>query len=235
MAPRKQTTLVHNGTLGAREGLINQQLFWFDIFDLGEQNLWSRYKILRLLRDSVLELPPESNRSLSIQKNDCFLPFWRIIYLSVCCDCFFGERSDWNVLSLSLVQVHGSVGEPWWLWVEDPINDHIYHSEYFLLQKKQVFHHLLSFLIRGRFWHEGLFLKELMDVCPCLSSSGGNRRASARRVHHPHLWAAAVSVLHQGGVRPLAGSWGRLHHQLPEPHPAWETPSTHRYTHSDKQ
>ncbi|XP_076004539.1 activating signal cointegrator 1 complex subunit 3 [Genypterus blacodes] len=35
-------------------------------------------------------------------------------------------------------QVHGSVGEPWWLWVEDPINDHIYHSEYFILQKKQV-------------------------------------------------------------------------------------------------
>lgn len=36
------------------------------------------------------------------------------------------------------VQVHGGVGEPWWLWVEDPLNDHIYHSEYFLLQKKQV-------------------------------------------------------------------------------------------------
>nr|XP_014343473.1 PREDICTED: activating signal cointegrator 1 complex subunit 3 [Latimeria chalumnae] len=35
-------------------------------------------------------------------------------------------------------QVHGSVGEPWWIWVEDPVNDHIYHSEYFLLQKKQV-------------------------------------------------------------------------------------------------
>ncbi|CAB1334134.1 unnamed protein product, partial [Coregonus sp. 'balchen'] len=35
-------------------------------------------------------------------------------------------------------QCHGSVGEPWWLWVEDPINDHIYHSEYFLLQKKQL-------------------------------------------------------------------------------------------------
>uniref|UniRef100_A0A4W3HS85 Activating signal cointegrator 1 complex subunit 3 n=1 Tax=Callorhinchus milii TaxID=7868 RepID=A0A4W3HS85_CALMI len=34
-------------------------------------------------------------------------------------------------------QVHGSVGEPWWIWVEDPVNDHIYHSEYFLLQKKQ--------------------------------------------------------------------------------------------------
>lgn len=39
---------------------------------------------------------------------------------------------------LALTQVHGSVGEPWWLWVEDPINDHIYHSEYILLQKKQV-------------------------------------------------------------------------------------------------
>ncbi|MEE6475928.1 hypothetical protein FKM82_010900 [Ascaphus truei] len=35
-------------------------------------------------------------------------------------------------------QVHGAVGEPWWIWVEDPVNDHIYHSEYFLLQKKQV-------------------------------------------------------------------------------------------------
>ncbi|KAM4695371.1 activating signal cointegrator 1 complex subunit 3 [Discoglossus pictus] len=35
-------------------------------------------------------------------------------------------------------QAHGGVGEPWWIWVEDPTNDHIYHSEYFLLQKKQV-------------------------------------------------------------------------------------------------
>ncbi|KTG40096.1 hypothetical protein cypCar_00023458 [Cyprinus carpio] len=33
--------------------------------------------------------------------------------------------------------VHGSLGEPWWLWEEDPINEHIYHSEYFLLHKKQ--------------------------------------------------------------------------------------------------
>ncbi|XP_078504501.1 activating signal cointegrator 1 complex subunit 3 [Lissotriton helveticus] len=37
-----------------------------------------------------------------------------------------------------LDQVHGTVGEPWWIWVEDPTNDHIYHSEYFLLQKKMV-------------------------------------------------------------------------------------------------
>ncbi|XP_027587276.1 activating signal cointegrator 1 complex subunit 3 [Pipra filicauda] len=35
-------------------------------------------------------------------------------------------------------QVHGTVGEPWWIWVEDPTNDHIYHSEYFIIQKKQI-------------------------------------------------------------------------------------------------
>ncbi|GFS12384.1 activating signal cointegrator 1 complex subunit 3-like, partial [Elysia marginata] len=29
--------------------------------------------------------------------------------------------------------------EPFWIWVEDPENNHIYHSEYFLLQKKQVY------------------------------------------------------------------------------------------------
>nr|XP_060609072.1 activating signal cointegrator 1 complex subunit 3 [Anolis sagrei ordinatus] len=35
-------------------------------------------------------------------------------------------------------QVHGTGGEPWWIWVEDPTNDHIYHSEYFIIQKKLV-------------------------------------------------------------------------------------------------
>ncbi|XP_066288135.1 activating signal cointegrator 1 complex subunit 3-like [Branchiostoma lanceolatum] len=35
-------------------------------------------------------------------------------------------------------RVHGTVSEPWWIWVEDPENHHIYHSEYFLIQKKQV-------------------------------------------------------------------------------------------------
>lgn len=33
---------------------------------------------------------------------------------------------------------HGSSAEPWWLWVEDAENNTMYHSEYFLLQKKQV-------------------------------------------------------------------------------------------------
>lgn len=35
-------------------------------------------------------------------------------------------------------QVHGATAESFWIWVEDPDNNHIYHSEYFLLHKKQV-------------------------------------------------------------------------------------------------
>ena len=35
-------------------------------------------------------------------------------------------------------RIHGNGCEPWWLWVEDPDNDVIYHSEYFLLQRKHV-------------------------------------------------------------------------------------------------
>ena len=31
---------------------------------------------------------------------------------------------------------HGTV-EPWWIWVEDAENEHIYHYEHFLLHKKQ--------------------------------------------------------------------------------------------------
>ncbi|KAK7480723.1 hypothetical protein BaRGS_00027984, partial [Batillaria attramentaria] len=33
-------------------------------------------------------------------------------------------------------KVHGAT-EPFWIWVEDPENNHIYHSEYFMLHKKQ--------------------------------------------------------------------------------------------------
>ena len=35
-------------------------------------------------------------------------------------------------------RLHGNACQSWWIWVEDPENDHIYHSEYFLLQRKQV-------------------------------------------------------------------------------------------------
>ena len=37
-------------------------------------------------------------------------------------------------------KLHGGSSEPWWIWVEDPDNNCMYHSEYFLLQKKQVWH-----------------------------------------------------------------------------------------------
>ena len=33
---------------------------------------------------------------------------------------------------------HSKTSEPWWIWVEDTNNDHMYHSEYFSLQKKHV-------------------------------------------------------------------------------------------------
>ena len=35
-------------------------------------------------------------------------------------------------------KVHGKSHEPFWIWVEDPENDHMYHNEYFQLTRKQV-------------------------------------------------------------------------------------------------
>lgn len=35
-------------------------------------------------------------------------------------------------------RIHGNGCESWWVWVEDPESDHMYHSEYFLLHRKQV-------------------------------------------------------------------------------------------------
>ena len=32
-------------------------------------------------------------------------------------------------------KVHGKSHEPFWIWVEDPDNDHMYHHEYFLLTR----------------------------------------------------------------------------------------------------
>ena len=36
-----------------------------------------------------------------------------------------------------LFRLHGS-SEPFWIWVEDPVNNHIYHHELFLIAKKNV-------------------------------------------------------------------------------------------------
>ncbi len=35
-------------------------------------------------------------------------------------------------------KVHGNAAEPFWIWVEDPESNHIYHSEYFVIHKKHV-------------------------------------------------------------------------------------------------
>ncbi|XP_039272645.2 activating signal cointegrator 1 complex subunit 3-like [Styela clava] len=35
-------------------------------------------------------------------------------------------------------KVHGTTGEPWWIWVEDPETNMMYHSEYFILHMKHV-------------------------------------------------------------------------------------------------
>lgn len=66
---------------------------------------------------------------------------------------------------MSVPQVHGSVGEPWWLWVEDPINDHIYHSEYFLLQKKQVGIHNVIYIYILLFTHlADAFIQSILNL-----------------------------------------------------------------------
>lgn len=37
-------------------------------------------------------------------------------------------------------KVHGKSSEPYWVWIEDPVDTNIYHSEYFLLTRRQVIH-----------------------------------------------------------------------------------------------
>ena len=35
-------------------------------------------------------------------------------------------------------RIHGKTVEPFWIWVEDPDNNRIYHSEYFMMHRKHV-------------------------------------------------------------------------------------------------
>ena len=47
-------------------------------------------------------------------------------------------RRDYIIFVFSWFdKIHGS-SEPFWIWVEDPVNNHIYHHEYYLVTKKQV-------------------------------------------------------------------------------------------------
>ena len=45
---------------------------------------------------------------------------------------FIQAKFRWND------KVHGKTSEPFWIWVEDPENDHMYHNEYFMITRKQV-------------------------------------------------------------------------------------------------
>ena len=36
-------------------------------------------------------------------------------------------------------RLHGNVAEGWWIWLEDPDTNYIYHSEFFMLHKKHVY------------------------------------------------------------------------------------------------
>ncbi len=56
-------------------------------------------------------------------------------------------------------KVHGTAAEPFWIWVEDPDNNHIYHSEYFMIHKKHVSHG------RGFLYKIGIFMKHHLLRC----------------------------------------------------------------------
>ena len=60
-------------------------------------------------------------------------------------------------------KLHGLTSDPWWIWVEDAENNHMYHSEYFLLQRKQVWKTRLENTF-GNWEYELAF-------CSCLSAN----------------------------------------------------------------
>lgn len=47
-----------------------------------------------------------------------------------------------SILSFSLIRwndrLHGNVSESFWIWIEDAINNVMYHHEYFIITKRQV-------------------------------------------------------------------------------------------------
>ena len=65
-------------------------------------------------------------------------------------------------------RIHGS-SDPWWIWVEDPENNYIYHSECYVLQKKMVCF-VFCFGVGGGGWSmfDGFFTL-------CMGGWGGGR------------------------------------------------------------
>ena len=41
-------------------------------------------------------------------------------------------------------RLHGNVAEGWWVWLEDPDTNHIYHSGFFMLHKKHVSNYIMT-------------------------------------------------------------------------------------------
>ncbi|XP_026299668.1 activating signal cointegrator 1 complex subunit 3 isoform X2 [Apis mellifera] len=52
--------------------------------------------------------------------------------------------------------VHGKTSEPFWIWIEDPDNNFIYHHEYFTMTRKMVYNNLAQELVMTIPLHEPL-------------------------------------------------------------------------------
>ncbi|XP_003701996.2 activating signal cointegrator 1 complex subunit obelus [Megachile rotundata] len=53
-------------------------------------------------------------------------------------------------------KIHGKTSESFWIWIEDPDNDFIYHHEYFIMTRKMVYNNLTQELVMTIPLHEPL-------------------------------------------------------------------------------
>jgi len=59
-------------------------------------------------------------------------------------------------------RAHGKTGEPFWIWIEDPDNNHMYHSEYFMMHKKHVSFSIIK-LVCNLTWHAAFYFLWIVD------------------------------------------------------------------------
>ena len=114
-------------------------------------------------------------------------------------------------------RIHGTASEPWWLWVEDSENNTMYHSEYFLLQKKQV-----SFI----------FLPSRSSSLSLPFPPGGSRRGAGTSICNPNNRAPISPIHRQGYLRPLAGCRGNRCHIIQTSHTPRDPSSAHQTSRS---